>query len=329
MALETHYTVSSSRLPLAQIWSTIPPTSTPQPVVLHASASRAAHTPLSRPSTAGVYTPLFILAPTDMRSSAGTDMQILSLQAQGGIPLMLSERAYPGDDRCARSARAALRASPPSPAAADFPSLAARFPPSRAGALHASREVHSVMDTSTLFQFCCATQLSNASCAEFSAYRNLDGYLPSFIHPLTIRSSPFPPYFPARGPRTFCLFMIYPSFVPPSHPSRHRPSLSTTRFAPPFVILALVVLPPLSPLFLCARPPYFPSTTDCFFSTPTRRGPCSFREDQPSTTTNATSSSVTTTRVAISLLSYLISYIRTYFARPYFACPYTMGTSKS
>ncbi|KAJ6525568.1 hypothetical protein DFH09DRAFT_1328921 [Mycena vulgaris] len=30
--------------------------------------------------------------------------------------------------------------------------------------------------------------------------------------------------------------------------------------------------------------------------TPTRRGPCSFRENRPSTTSNATSSSVTTTR---------------------------------
>jgi hypothetical protein len=30
--------------------------------------------------------------------------------------------------------------------------------------------------TSTLFHFRCATQLSNAPCAEFSACRNLDGY---------------------------------------------------------------------------------------------------------------------------------------------------------
>ncbi|KAF8143425.1 hypothetical protein K438DRAFT_1993847 [Mycena galopus ATCC 62051] len=54
--------------------------------------------------------------------------------------------------------------------------LAALLPPSRASALHASQEAHSVMDTSTLFHFRCATPLSNAPCAEFSAYRNLDGY---------------------------------------------------------------------------------------------------------------------------------------------------------
>jgi hypothetical protein len=48
------------------------------------------------------------------------------------------------------------------PAAAYFPSLAALLPPSRASALHASQEAHSVIDTSTLFHFRCAMQLSSA-----------------------------------------------------------------------------------------------------------------------------------------------------------------------
>ncbi|KAJ6528197.1 hypothetical protein B0H19DRAFT_1274992 [Mycena capillaripes] len=47
-------------------------------------------------------------------------------------------------------------------------------------------------------------------------------------------------------------------------PQRHRSSPSTPRFAPPFIILALVsILLRLCPLFLCARPPYFPSIADC------------------------------------------------------------------
>ncbi|KAJ7876648.1 hypothetical protein B0H13DRAFT_2347529 [Mycena leptocephala] len=53
-----------------------PPTPTPQPVV-HASASRATRTTTYAYSAS----PLFILAPTDMLSSAGIDMQIPSLQA--------------------------------------------------------------------------------------------------------------------------------------------------------------------------------------------------------------------------------------------------------
>ncbi|KAJ7870496.1 hypothetical protein B0H14DRAFT_3860975 [Mycena olivaceomarginata] len=65
-----------------------------------------------------LYTPLFIQAPADMRSSARTSMLIPSGQAsvsypsaidtlahdsrrQGGISLMLRERAYPGEDGCA------------------------------------------------------------------------------------------------------------------------------------------------------------------------------------------------------------------------------------
>ncbi|KAF8162261.1 hypothetical protein K438DRAFT_1985196 [Mycena galopus ATCC 62051] len=149
--------------------------------------------------------------------------------------------------------------------------------------------------------FRCTTQLSNAPSAEFSAYRNHDEYEAAAGQYMDLDD--------------------------------HRPSLSSTRFAPPFVILAIVVLPPLSlhssahvthtfPPSLTASPwclhldpapshlratrttlpstyPHsallFPSPLRSFFArmynantrssqTPTRRGPCSFREDQSSTT---------------------------------------------
>jgi hypothetical protein len=91
---------------------------------------------------------------------------------QYGILLMLSEHTYPGHDL-----HAWLLCLPTIPPATTyFPSLAARLPALRAGALHASQEAHSIMDTSTLFHFWCTTQLSNAPRAEFSVYRNLDGY---------------------------------------------------------------------------------------------------------------------------------------------------------
>jgi hypothetical protein len=53
----------------------------------------------------------------------------------------------------------------------------ALLPPSRASALHASQEAHSVIDTSTLFHFRCATQFSSAPrlCAQFSVYRDVNG----------------------------------------------------------------------------------------------------------------------------------------------------------
>ncbi|KAJ6569853.1 hypothetical protein DFH09DRAFT_1313648 [Mycena vulgaris] len=123
----------------------------------------------------------------------------------------------------------------------------------------AETEAHSVMDPSTLFHFRCATQLSNAPYAEFSACRNLDSYLPSLIHPLTIdSSSPFPP--------------SLRSLLTSMYNANTRSS-----------------------------------------QTPTRRGPCSFREDWPSTTTtaNATSSSVTTTRDQRSTYSTSIVPLRT------------------
>ncbi|KAJ7821702.1 hypothetical protein B0H14DRAFT_1329652 [Mycena olivaceomarginata] len=142
MTLETHYTVSSSRLvtqtPIRlfsvrpgasaslRFGAPSPPTSMPQPV-LHASLSRAAWTTTCTYSAIPsshrwlAYTPLssFQRPPICARPRAPGLTSIRNRHTlahdsrrQDGIPLMLSEHAYPGDDRCARSARAALRASP-------------------------------------------------------------------------------------------------------------------------------------------------------------------------------------------------------------------------
>ncbi|KAF8200563.1 hypothetical protein K438DRAFT_1966026 [Mycena galopus ATCC 62051] len=86
---------------------------------------------------------------------------------QGGIPLMQSERAYAGEDECARSARATPSMLPSSP------SLAARLPLSRARTLHVSQEACFFTHMATVLHFRCATQLSSAPRlrAQFSAYR--------------------------------------------------------------------------------------------------------------------------------------------------------------
>ncbi|KAJ7884267.1 hypothetical protein B0H13DRAFT_2343751 [Mycena leptocephala] len=174
--------VSSSRLHLTHIGSALPPTPRGAPCE---RVPCSAHTPLSRPRTTGIYTPLFTLVPPDMRSSTGTGMQISSLQASYmGVDMCTDGNvvSYPSAiDMPSRTTPAGKyrRGSPclPTipPAAAYFPFLAARLPPSCAGALHASQEAHSVMDTTTLFHFRCTTQLSNVACAEFSACRD-DGY---------------------------------------------------------------------------------------------------------------------------------------------------------
>ncbi|KAJ6524940.1 hypothetical protein B0H19DRAFT_1276306 [Mycena capillaripes] len=144
---------------------------------------------------------------------------------QGSIPLMLSERAHLGEDRCVRSARAALPA---------------RLPPSRTSALHASQKAHSVR-VSSLFPLRCATP----PCAEFSAHRNLNGYdaalddvsfwLPCSHHPLLLALSSLFPLLPLHH----C-------------------------FALPFIILALVVHPssPLPPVPL-RTPTILSSIADC------------------------------------------------------------------
>ncbi|KAJ7824868.1 hypothetical protein B0H14DRAFT_3468919 [Mycena olivaceomarginata] len=206
-----------------------PPSPMPQPVVLHASLSRAAWTTTCTYSAIPTSAPL---AYTLRRPTLGVDMRtdgnvrLVSIRnrhtlahdsrRQGGIPLMLTEHAYPGDDRCTRGAPC-LPTIPP--AATCFPSLAARLP----GALHVSQGAHSVMDTSTFFHFRCATQLSNAPCAELPACRN-PRRLPSFSHtfshhPLLLALSPL---FPRARPPHFLLF-IRASTVLPSPPPDPNP----------------------------------------------------------------------------------------------------------
>ncbi|KAF7359714.1 hypothetical protein MVEN_00696000 [Mycena venus] len=149
---------------------------------------RPAHT-----RTAGAYTPLFILASPICahpqapacrsrlyRCPRDGNVRLVSIHNRhtlahdsrrpGGISLTLSERAYPGNDRCARSARAAPRPSPSSrPPPSSSPSLGAQLPPSCAGGLHAAQEACSFMHTSTLFHF------RYVECPPF-AFRDLDGY---------------------------------------------------------------------------------------------------------------------------------------------------------
>ncbi|KAF8127329.1 hypothetical protein K438DRAFT_2000884 [Mycena galopus ATCC 62051] len=154
------------------------------------------------------------------------------LLRQGGIPSLPSERAYPGNDRCARSARAALRASPtsrtPPPSS---PSLAARLPPSRASPRtrrlssissarrnSRARPVYAHSSPRTRVNGVRgrggATDLDEvlffgSSFAFFSICAGLDLF-PSFIHtPTILSSSPFPRAHPPHlSPR--------PWFIPPS-----------------------------------------------------------------------------------------------------------------
>jgi hypothetical protein len=184
MALKTHHTVLFSRLVtvtqtsvrLFSVYaariSALAPHSylerplhprTPQPVVLHASVSvrrgpRPAHTPLSRPRTAG-----WRIHPS-LHSSAHryalvrahrhadpvfTGVRLVSIRnrhtlahdscRQGGIPLMLSERAYPGEDGCARSARAAPNMPPAAALFSIYSSSTSSFPCSHLHASQASR----------------------------------------------------------------------------------------------------------------------------------------------------------------------------------------------
>ncbi|KAJ6526376.1 hypothetical protein B0H19DRAFT_1275736 [Mycena capillaripes] len=88
---------------------------------------------------------------------------------------------------------------------------------------------------------------------------------------------------------TFCLFMIYPSFVPPSPPSRVRLHSSSLSNDDPVLSFALAPSFPLHHPVRASlrnpgprRPPSpLPPAPVRTHTTPTHRGPCSFREDRP------------------------------------------------
>ncbi|KAF8142828.1 hypothetical protein K438DRAFT_2029894 [Mycena galopus ATCC 62051] len=244
------------------------PTPTPQPVVLHANASRvAAHRyglVRGHRHADPVFTGVLRRAWTCARTATSVSYP----------------SAIDTPSRTTPASKARLSVPPHHPARRR--PLAALLPPSCSSALHASQEAHSVMDTSTFFHFWCATQLSNASCAEFSAYRNLDGYeaaAATFRLSYTLSPStpcPFLLISPRAVPRIFCLLMIYPFFVPPSPPRvrLHSSSLSTDDPVSSFALAPSFPLhhpvraslrnpgpcrPSLPlPLLLCVRPSYFP-----------------------------------------------------------------------
>ncbi|KAJ7824891.1 hypothetical protein B0H14DRAFT_3874688 [Mycena olivaceomarginata] len=238
MALETHYPVFSSRNPPSIIGpsrSNLRASTSLRFGALLALAHATARAPCE-PVPCGVdhdlhilrYPVLAPLAYTLRRPTSGVDMRT---DGNARWHSFDAERACVSWRRSMRTicTRGAPFLPTILPAATYFPALAARFLLRALAPYTHRRGAHFVTDTPTLFHFRCATQLSNAPCAEFSACRNLDGYEAAAGAYMDLED--------------------------------HRPSLSTTRFAPPFVILAIVVLPPLSPLFLCARPPPQPAAT--------------------------------------------------------------------